>query len=207
VSSATQILIDAVPTFNGIAVAYETFDEHINVRFLGPDGTPLPPDVSVGDAGELGTQFDAALLPSDVDDTVYVAYTHRDPTGDLDVRFQMVSPNGSKSNAIGVSGPGNLANLPNMAKLRDGSLIMVWQEHQGITIEHLLNSGTVDGFATIQDTEGAYAPKVTALKDSSFIVAWTAGVGTESDGSSNEDIFLRRFVITAPAIPQSSGST
>ena len=36
-------------------------------------------------------------------------------------------------------------------------------------------------------------PKITALKDGGFIIAWTAGDGAESDGSPELDIFLQRF--------------
>jgi Ca2+-binding RTX toxin-like protein len=42
-------------------------------------------------------------------------------------------------------------------------------------------------------SEQGFLPKVTALNDGGFIVAWTAGTGAESDGSPNEDIFLQRF--------------
>ena len=62
-----------------------------------------------------------------------------------------------------------------------------------ILIKHLLPSGVTDGFVRISGSEGGLLPKVTALKDGSFIVAWTNSVGTESDGSPNEDLFLRHF--------------
>ncbi len=95
------------------------------------------------------------------------------------------------------------ANFPDIARLADGSFVVVYQDDHGLIISHFTAAGVEDTAARIRDSSQGLLPKVTGLKDGSFIVAWTAGVGTESDGSPNEDIFLRRFVI----IPQSPGSS
>jgi hypothetical protein len=207
VSSANEGLVDAVPTFQGIAVSYEQLDGngrfHTFLRWYGPDGTPSPTDQQLGNPGEPGSQLNAKLLASGTD-LVYAVYAHVDPaTGDSDVRLQDLTPNGINGNAIGVSGAGNHANFPDIAKFADGTFIIVWQDNQGVVVKHMLFNGIVLEAARISDATGAFLPKVAALKDGSFILAWTASSGTEADGSPNEDIFLRRFVI----VPQSPGSS
>jgi hypothetical protein len=208
-SSASEILTDAVATFDGTAVAYEQEDAssltHTFLRWYGADGTPSPSDNQLGNPGESGVQQDAKLL-SDGVNGVYAVYGHVDPsTEEFDIRFEQLSPNGINSNAIGVSGAGiPFAAFPDMAKLPDGSLIIVWQDSQGIALKHMLPNGIVlDQTMHVPGSAGGFLPKVAALNDGSFVVAWTAGSGTEADGSPNEDIFLSHFTIT----PQSPGSS
>jgi Ca2+-binding RTX toxin-like protein len=209
-STANEALVDAVPTLHGTAVAYETQDRagnfHTFIRWYGPDGTPSQPDVQIGNPGDPGTQEFAALTPTGVD-TVEVVFTHFDPaTNQFDIRLQSVTPEGINSNAVGVSGAGNSASFPDIAKLADGSTLIVWQDNLGLVMKRLLPSGVADGFGRIRDSAEGLLPKVTALQDGSFLVAWAAGVGTESDGSPNEDIFVRHFVVT-PTSPGSSDHT
>jgi Ca2+-binding RTX toxin-like protein len=209
-STADEFLVDAVPTFNGTAVAYETTDNagntHTFVRWYGPDGTPTTPDMQVGNPGDPGTQEFPSLLATGTDD-VEVAFTHFDPaTSQFDVRLQTVNPDGIVSNTIGISGAGNNAAFPDITNLTDGSTVIVWQDNQGLVIKRLMPSGVVDGFVRIRDGQGGLLPKVVALQDGSFLVAWTASTGTEKDGSPDEDIFMRHFVVT-PVTPGSSSHT
>ena len=70
-------------------------------------------------------------------------------------------------------------------------------------MKHILFNGITLQTNHIPDSAGAFLPKVTALKDGTFLVAWTAGSGVEADGSPNEDIFVRRLGF----IPESPGSS
>jgi Ca2+-binding RTX toxin-like protein len=203
-STAKEGLVDAVATQQGTAVSFERLEGsnfHTFVRFYGKDGAVGSSDIQIGNPGESGTQEDAALLSTGAN-SVDVVYTNIDPTtGAFGIRFQTILANGIKSNSIAVSGPGESAIKPDIARLTDGSVVIVWQDSASILIKHLLPSGVTDGFVRISGSEGGLLPKVTALKDGSFIVAWTNSVGTESDGSPNEDLFLRHFVLT----PDGSG--
>jgi len=49
----------------------------------------------------------------------------------------------------------------------------------------------------VNGSAGGFLPKLTALNDGGFMIAWTAGSGTESDHSPNEDIFMRQFKFNA----------
>jgi hypothetical protein len=206
VATTPEVLIDAVPTFQGTVVAYaqrDGPDTHTFLRWYDPDGKPSPTaDNRLGNPGTLGSQRDAKLLSSGTD-LVYAVYTQFDPaTGGTDVRLQDCNPIGC-GNAIGVSGPGIQADFSDIAELPDGTVIIVWQSAQGIGIKHMLLNGIVLETAYIGETAGAFLPKVTAFRDGTFLIAWTATVGTEADGSPDLDVFLRRFGI----FPQSPGSS
>jgi len=204
-SSAGEPLVDAVPTFQGTAVSFERQEGtvfHTFLRWYGPDGTPSPTDQQLGNPGDTGSAINAKLLSSGTD-LVYTVFTHFDPaTGNRDIRFESLTPNGINSNAISLSGVAGTPDFADIADLGDGTFVVVWQDAGGVIIKHMLFNGITLETARIGEAAGGLLPKVVALKDHSFIVAWTAASGTESDGSPNEDIFLRHFVI----VPQSPGS-
>jgi hypothetical protein len=208
-SSAGETLIDAVPTFSGTAVAYEQGAAgnltHTFLRWYNADGTSLPADNQLGNPGESGSQMNVKILS--LVNTVDAVYAHVNPDGSSDVRFEELTPNGINSNAIGVSGTGTpFANFPDMTRLPDGSLVVVWQDQDGVMIKHMLSNGIVLGTTRAPNSAGAFLPKVAALKDGSFVLAWTAGSGTEHDGSPNEDLFLQHFGFNAQGsiVPSSS---
>jgi hypothetical protein len=94
----------------------------------------------LGNRGASGSQMNAKIAPSGVDD-VYVAYTHFDPaTNDSDTRFEAVGPFGATSAVIGVSGAGNRADFADMALLTGGSLIVVWQDQTSIVMKLMLTN-------------------------------------------------------------------
>src|SRR6185437_10470790 len=166
-------------------------------------GTPSATDQQLGNPGDTGSAINAKLLSSGTD-LVYTVFTHFDPaTGNRDIRFESLTPNGINSNAISLSGVAGTPDFADIADLGDGTFVVVWQDAGGVIIKHMLFNGITLETARIGEAAGGLLPKVVALKDHSFIVAWTAASGTESDGSPNEDIFLRHFVI----VPQSPGSS
>ena len=113
--------------------------------------------------------------------TVDAVYAHVNPDGSSDIRFEELTPNGINSNAIGVSGTGTpFANFPDMTRLPDSSLVVVWQDQDGVMIKHMLSNGIVLGTTRAPNSAGAFLPKVAALKDGSFVLAWTAGSGTRT---------------------------
>ena len=196
-------------TLRGTAVSFETEDSQSNshsfVRWFNPDLSVNGSDQQLGNPGETCSNLDAKLLSSGTD-LVEAVYTHFDPaTGQFDIRLESLTPTGINSSPISLSGTGTNANFADIADLGDGTFIVVWQDSQGIAVKHILFNGITLGFTHIADAEaaGGFLPKVTALKDGTFLVAWTAGSGTEADGSPNEDIFIRHFGFT----PQSDGST
>jgi Ca2+-binding RTX toxin-like protein len=207
---ASEGLKGAVAILNGTAAAYETIDasgnEHTSIRFLGTNGKPTSvTDPTLGNPGETGSNTDATMVSSGVDD-VYVAYTHFDPaTDNTDIRFETVGLSGATSSVIDISGTGNFADFANMAMLTNGSLIVVWQDQTSLVMKLMLPNGIPQAEFRVRDTvnAGADLPKVTALKDGTFLLAWTQQSGTEKDGSPNEDIFLRRYKLE----PDGNGGT
>src|SRR6185437_9214361 len=197
-SSAGEPLVDAVSTFQGTAVSFERQEGavfHTFLRWYGPDGTPSPTDQQLGNPGDTGSQINAKLLSSGTD-LVYTVFTHFDPaTGNRDIRFESLTPNGINSNAISLSGVAGTPDFADIADLGDGTFFVVWQDAGGVIIKHMLFNGITLETARIGEAVGGLLPKVVALQDHSFIVAWTAASGNEADGSPNEDIFLRHFVI------------
>ena len=209
-SSAGETLVDAVPTFGGTAVAYEQGAAgsvvHSFLRWYNADGSSLPTDNQLGTPGESGSQMNVKILSAGAN-TVDAVYAHVNPDGGFDIRFEELTPGGINSNAIGISGTGTpFANFPDMTRLPDGSLVVVWQDFDGVMVKHMLSNGIVLGTTRVPDSAGAFLPKVTALKDGSFVIAWTAEAGTEMDGSPRENIFLRHFSSDAQGSIVPSGS-
>ena len=87
------------------------------------------------------------------------------------------------------------AAFPAAAVLKDGSFVVAWQEEEGIAFSHMSQDGVMDQIPvnTVPHSSGAFLPKITALNDGGFLLGWTAGSGSEKDGSPNEDMFLSRY--------------
>jgi hypothetical protein len=70
VSAATEDLIDAVPTFQGVAISYVSPDSsgntHTFIRFIGQDGNPSFPDTQVGAVGSLGARSTPSCFRPDL---------------------------------------------------------------------------------------------------------------------------------------------
>jgi Ca2+-binding RTX toxin-like protein len=192
-----ETLTGAVATLHGTAASFETedaqFNTHSFIRWFNPDMSVNGTDQELGNPGETGSNVDAKLLSSGTD-LVEAVFTHFNPaTGQSDIRLESLTPFGINSSPISLSGAGTNANFADIADLGDGTFIVVWQDSQGVIAKHILFNGITLATARISEADGGFLPKVTALKDGTFMIAWTAGSGTESDGSPNEDIFARRF--------------
>ena len=78
----------------------------------------------------------------------------------------------------------------------DGSFVVVWQDASGIEFRRFTDENSVALDASprsIGDTAGGLQPKVTALNDGGFMVAWAQAFGTDTDGSPDFDLVLQRF--------------
>ena len=132
-----------------------------------------------------------------------VAYEASDlATGQREVKFHIYAPDGSDvSLEVPVSGPNRNAAFPDVAAVGDTMMVVVWQDNTGICFRRYTNAGVAldAGPRTIPDTGGGQGvvksllPKITALRDDGFIVAWEDTSGTEGDGSREADVILQRF--------------
>ena len=183
------------------------------LRFVNSIGLPISNQIFVG-PHQGQSQFDSVVAGT-FNGNVAVAYENFDPaTADGDIRLHIYTPleqdvaegvNGSHE--VLVSGPGLNAAFPDIAVTNggtpdvngDGSLVVVWQDRNGIEYRRLSDERGIPLDAaprTIADTAGtSLLPHVTALNDGGFMVEWGQAAGRESDGSPDFEIGLQRFDI------------
>jgi hypothetical protein len=169
-------------------------DSHVVLRFIDALGNQASNQIFVGaHAGE--TQQNAAVAGLGNGNVVVAYEDFIAASSARDVRLHIYQPNETDvAGEVHLSAANVNAAFPDVAVLKDGSFVVVWQESDGVAFRHVSQAGVPDATPLlVPGSSGAFLPKITALNDGGFIVAWTAGSGTESDGSPNEDIFARRI--------------
>jgi Ca2+-binding RTX toxin-like protein len=86
--------------------------------------------------------------------------------------------------------------------LKDGSFVVIWQDSGGVAFRRYIGNGVpLDSNPLfVPNSSGGFLPKLTALNDGGFAVAWTTIVGTELDGSPELEVVLQRFSASGTAI-------
>ena len=193
-----EILLDSTATANGGAAhifLFNALGSSLQLRFTNADGNHAGSRIPVGiHPGEIQQNPSLAALPSGA---VAVAYENVETaTLAREVRLHVYRPDGSDvSGEVIASVRGVAATFPDTTQLGDGSLVVAWQQANGIAFRQFDASGTPSDASpsVIAGTTGSFVPKVTALNDGGFIVAWTGNDGVERDGSPELDLFLQRF--------------
>jgi hypothetical protein len=204
-SALNEFLRDSTSrTGGGGAIVFETpqvFGQSVPtytvLRFIDQVGNPTSDQIFVGPlSGE--TQQNAAVAGLH-NGNVAVAYENYNGTL-RDIRVRIYRPDGHDGGAGELhlsSGATTNGAFPAVAVLKDGSFVVAWQEYpQGIAFSHVSQEGVIDQnkpVNTVPQPPHAYLPKITALNDGGFLLAWTAGFGLEQDGSQNLDLFLQRY--------------
>jgi hypothetical protein len=203
-SAIDEVLIDSTArTGGGGAIVFEvpqvpgtggpTFTV---LRLIDPLGNQASNQIFVG--AHFGEAQQNAAVAGLNNGNVVVAYENfNNATSVRDVRVHIYKPDETDVAGelqLSVNAARNAA-FPAVAVLKDGSFVVAWQEEEGIAFSHVSQEGAMDRVQvnTVPHSPGGFLPKITALDDVGFIIAWTAGSGSESDGSPNEDIFLQRY--------------
>jgi hypothetical protein len=123
------------------------------------------------------------------------------------INCRLYAPDGSEIGPEVQLSQGPLAAFPDVAVLKDGSFVAVWQENNGGTFQivyRCVYGIFADGVVATPpvavpnssgalDSGGGLVPQIAALNDGGLLIGWHADLGVESDGTPNEDIFLQRF--------------
>jgi hypothetical protein len=160
------------------------------LRFIDSIGQQASNQIFVGTSS--GDAQQNAVVAGLHNGNVVVAYENL-IEGNFSVRFHIYKPDETDVAGEVILSPGA---FPDIAVLKDGTFVVVWQEVQGVGFSHVSQDGIMDPalpVLTVPHSSGAFLPKVTALKDGGFLIVWTAGSGSEGDGSPNEDLFLQRY--------------
>ncbi|BAY23574.1 hypothetical protein NIES2100_33660 [Calothrix sp. NIES-2100] len=115
-----------------------------------------------------------------------------------EVRFQSYAANGMNTGGGVVSASNANAAFPDVVALRDGTFVVAWQQvgNGGIAFRRYFGEGTPidDQPRFVSGATGlGLLPKLTALNDGGFMIAWTDTFGRESDGSPDLDVVMQRF--------------
>ena len=210
-SNASEFTFDDETLLDSTAVAgggganafFFTDQGHTNLalRFTDENGNAFGDRIFVG-AHDGQVQQNPALAGLHTA-AVAVAYENFDNTSFArDVRLHIYGRNGSDiSGEVPLSATNKNAAFPDATVLHDGSLLVTWQESDGMAFRHVSSTGaSLDLQPTVIPSSAGFLPKVTALNDGGFLIAWTAGSGTEQDGSVDLDIFAQRFDASGNAV-------
>lgn len=198
-----EILLDSTAREGGGAANVYQFTgpgdvTNIVLRFTDAIGNQASNRIFVGPhTGEVQQNPAIAKLHTGFVTVAYENFTSA--TGARDIRLHTYAPNESDvSGEVPVSAPGANAAFPDVVELRDGSFVVTWQQADGIALRHFIGNGTPTGPTPllVPNSAGGFLPKITPLNDGGYIIAWTAISGTESDGSPDLDIFLRRLNVS-----------
>jgi Ca2+-binding RTX toxin-like protein len=196
-----EVLLDSTPRAGGGAANIYQFsafgNTNVVLRFTDAIGQQASNQIFVGlHQGEIQQNPALAALHTGF---VVVAYENFNPTtGARDIRLHTYAPDETDvSGEVMVSAPGANAGFPEITALRDGSFVVTWQQEEGIAIRHFFGNGIPTGPTPllIPNSASGLLPKITPLNDGGYIVAWTGIDGTESDGSPELDVFLRRITV------------
>ncbi|MFN0193080.1 MAG: calcium-binding protein [Aestuariivirga sp.] len=167
------------------------------LRFVAPNGLPASNQIFVGErAGE--TQQNAAIAGRHTGHVVVAYENFNFATSQRDIRLHAYAPDETDtSGEVQVSATNVNAGFPDVAALKGGStgnFVVVWQQNDGIAFRRYFAEATpLDASPRVIPGSLGFVPKITALNDGGFIIAWGAIDGTEGDGSPELDIFLQRF--------------
>lgn len=112
-----------------------------------------------------------------------------------DVRLKVYTPLEALVGDVVVSAANVGAGFPDVVETDQGTTIVAWQQNDGISFRRYIgNAVAIDANPVhIAGSDGGFVPKIAALKDGGFMIAWTDFNGNESDGSPDLDIFVQRF--------------
>jgi Ca2+-binding RTX toxin-like protein len=202
-SAADEILLDATARSDaaGGAVIFQhatAGGSFLGLRFLDSLGNHASGLIPVGvQTGQIQQNPALAALTNGAVAAVYENFTPAN--SERQIRMHVYTPSGTDvSGEVKVSFSGDNASFPEIAALTgpsSGMFVVAWQQSSGLAFKRFLGNGSpLDTTPVlVPNTGGGLLPKVTALNDGGFIVAWTDLEGTESDGSPDLDIVLQRF--------------
>ena len=199
-----DILLDSIARVGGGAANVYQFtafgSTDLVLRFTDAIGNQASNRTFVGPAGE--NQQNPALAARHTG-FVNVAFENVNPTTfERDIRLQTYAPNEMDvpPGEVTASASGVGASFPDIAALRGasqqllGPFVVAWQQTGGIAFRHFNgNANPITPPLLVPSSSPGLLPKITALNDPGFIIAWTGIVGTESDGSPDLEVFLQRF--------------
>jgi hypothetical protein len=201
-SAITEILSDSTSrTGGGGAIVYTVprnngpFTSTV-LRFIDPIGQQASNQIFVDSPGQWQQNAVVAGLGNG---NVAVAYENSDLPIIRSVRLHIYKPD--ETDVIGKVLARDLTTnsipaFPDIAVLTNGSFVVAWQQWpQEVRFSHRSQDGATDQVPanTVPQSSGGLLPKVTALNDGGFLIAWTAGRGLQGDGSANLDMFLQRY--------------
>ncbi|HMR54527.1 MAG TPA: calcium-binding protein [Amaricoccus sp.] len=200
-SARNEFLLDsaAVPT-GGSANVFMFNDaagvNNICLRFVNSYGVPVSNSIIIGrdSVGQInqnatieGLQSGAAAVAYEVVNT---------STGAREIRLQVRDAEGNFETGVWQASTGDKnAAFPEIIELANGNFVVAWQQQGGLAFREFgTDLRPIEGAPTpIADSNGGMLPKMTALNDGGFMVAWTRSDGTEGDGSPELDVFAQRF--------------
>jgi hypothetical protein len=208
-SALNEVLRDSTSrTGGGGAIVFElpqvfgtSLHTYTVLRFIDQLGNPTSNQIFVGPhSGESQQNAAAAGLHNG---NVAVAYENYNwATQQNDIRVHIYRPDGTDGGAgelhLTSGVPPYPPSFPAAAVLKDGSFVVAWQVSQSIAFRHVSQEGVADPPVNavpgiIPGTFPAFLPKITALNDGGFLLAWTAGSGYEQGTDANLDLFLQRY--------------
>ena len=200
-TGANEFLLDSTALPNGgFAYAFQFEDNHgaanIALRFVDPTGSSASGRVIIATQSVGQTQQNPAIeaLHSGA---VAVAYeVVNTSTGAREIRLQVREADGDFTTGVWqASALDKNAAFPEIVELANGNFVVAWQQDGGLAFREFGTDLTpIESTATpVTDSAGGFLPKMTALHDGGFMMAWTSRDGTEGDGSAELDIFAQRF--------------
>ncbi len=196
-----DVLIDGTPlTTGGGAILYTEsvgLNQNLVLRAIDSFGNQVSNQIFVG--AHPGEVQQNGAITSVRTDRVLVAYEDvNQTTFARDIRLHTYASNGTDlSGEVFVSAPNVNAAFPDVVTLRDQiNSVVAWQQNGGIAFRRYSVSGSpLDATPLfVPNSAGGFVPKIAPLKnDGGFIIAWTAIVGRETDGSPDLDVLMQRF--------------
>lgn len=183
----------------GGAVVYELTNTqnvtNIAIQLTSIDGTAFE-SLRLIDADATRQESDPALVGLHTG-LVAVAYTSSNAQfSSRDIRLRYYAPDGSTGDfGVSASADNVIASFPDVTELRDGTVVVVWQQVGGIAFRTFFGNVTpINDSPTIIPTSATgLLAKVAPLNDGGFVVAWSQADGNEGDGSDEYDLYLQRY--------------
>jgi Ca2+-binding RTX toxin-like protein len=209
-----QILLDSTARSNGVgdigtAIVFlspvANSSSLVGLRFVDKFGNATGSSIFVGVRnGEA--QQNAAIAGRHTGHVVVAYENFNLTTFQRDIRFHSYAPDGTDtSGEVIVSGLNVNAAFPDVVALQDGTFVVVWQQvgNGGIFFRRYAGEGTpIDDSPQFvaNSTGSSLLPKLTALNDGGFMIAWDDTFGRENDGSADFDVVMQRFNSNGTAI-------
>jgi len=200
-SGSNEYLLDSTALPNGgFAYAFQFQDSsgaaNIALRFVDANGAAASGRVIIATQSVGQTQQNPTIeaLQSGA---VAVAYeVVNTSTGAREIRLQVREADGDFATGVWqASALDKNAAFPEIVELANGNFVVAWQQDGGLAFREFGAGLTpIESTATpVAGSAGGFLPKMTALNDGGFMMAWTGRDGTESDGSTELDIYAQRF--------------